>query len=56
MFRNTKASIIIDAVSGFAYEYTLYINGKPLQKFTKNRKKQQKLVMQSKMVWIQGLF
>lgn len=36
---NTKATITIDAVSGFAYEYTLYINGKPLQKFTENRKK-----------------
>uniref|UniRef100_A0A0E9QCG0 Uncharacterized protein n=1 Tax=Anguilla anguilla TaxID=7936 RepID=A0A0E9QCG0_ANGAN len=28
----TKATINIDAVSGFAYEYTLEINGKSLKK------------------------
>ena len=40
---NTKAIITIDAVSGFAYEYTLFINGKPLQKFKENRKKTAKV-------------
>lgn len=36
---NTKASINIDAVSGFAYEYTLDINGKSLKKYMENRNK-----------------
>ncbi|KAL8183205.1 UNVERIFIED_CONTAM: hypothetical protein K2H54_023143 [Gekko kuhli] len=34
----TKATINIDAVSGFAYEYTLEINGKSLKKYL-NRSK-----------------
>lgn len=33
----TKATIVIEAVSGFAYEYTLEIAGKSLQKFIDNR-------------------
>ncbi|XP_075239747.1 fas apoptotic inhibitory molecule 1-like [Convolutriloba macropyga] len=37
--KKTKATIVIDAVSGFSYEYTLEINGKPLQKFTKDYSK-----------------
>ena len=40
---NAKALITIDAVSGFAYEYTLFINGKPLEKFTENQKKTAKV-------------
>ncbi|XP_054556759.1 fas apoptotic inhibitory molecule 1 isoform X6 [Talpa occidentalis] len=35
----TKATIKIDAVSGFAYEYTLEINGKSLKKYMENRLK-----------------
>ncbi|XP_055669148.1 fas apoptotic inhibitory molecule 1 isoform X3 [Falco peregrinus] len=35
----TKATINIDAVSGFAYEYTLEINGKSLKKHMENRLK-----------------
>ncbi|XP_064517554.1 fas apoptotic inhibitory molecule 1 isoform X1 [Pseudopipra pipra] len=35
----TKAAINIDAVSGFAYEYTLEINGKSLKKHMENRLK-----------------
>nr|XP_006636328.2 PREDICTED: fas apoptotic inhibitory molecule 1 isoform X1 [Lepisosteus oculatus] len=35
----TKATINIDAVSGFGYEYTLEINGKSLKKFLENRSK-----------------
>ena len=38
-----KAYITIEAVSGFAYEYTLFINGKPLQKFVENRKRTAKV-------------
>uniref|UniRef100_S4RI67 Fas apoptotic inhibitory molecule a n=1 Tax=Petromyzon marinus TaxID=7757 RepID=S4RI67_PETMA len=38
----TKATINIDAVSGFAYEYTLEINGKSLKKFIENRSKTSK--------------
>ncbi|XP_048342848.1 fas apoptotic inhibitory molecule 1 [Sphaerodactylus townsendi] len=36
---NNKATINIDAVSGFAYEYTLEINGKSLKKYMENRSK-----------------
>lgn len=36
---DTKATINIDAVSGFAYEYTLEINGKSLKKYIENRSK-----------------
>nr|XP_031361306.1 fas apoptotic inhibitory molecule 1 isoform X3 [Lonchura striata domestica] len=35
----TKAAINIDAVSGFAYEYTLEINGKSLKQYIENRLK-----------------
>ena len=34
---DTKATIVIEAISGFAYEYTLQIAGKSLQKFIDNR-------------------
>jgi len=34
-----KCCITIDAVSGFAYEYTLEVNGKNLQKFSENQSK-----------------
>ncbi|KAG8535821.1 hypothetical protein GDO81_027700, partial [Engystomops pustulosus] len=34
-----KATINIDAVSGFAYEYTLEVNGKSLKKYMENRSK-----------------
>lgn len=35
----TKATINIDAISGFAYEYTLEIDGKSLKKYMENRSK-----------------
>lgn len=35
----TKATINIDAVSGFAYEYTLEMDGKSLKKYMENRSK-----------------
>lgn len=35
----TKASIHIEAVTGFAYEYTLDINGKNYKTFMDNRSK-----------------
>ncbi|XP_070550026.1 fas apoptotic inhibitory molecule 1-like [Ptychodera flava] len=38
-----KAAINIDAVSGFAYEYTLEVNGKSLKKFTEQRSKTAKV-------------
>lgn len=41
--KKTKATIRIEAVSGFAYGYTLDVNGKPLKKFTENRKKTAKV-------------
>lgn len=41
--KKTKATIRIEAVSGFAYEYTLDVNGKSLKKFTDNRKKTAKV-------------
>lgn len=37
-----KCTITIDAVSGFAYEYTLEVNGKSLNKFRENQSKVQK--------------
>lgn len=37
--QNIKARISIDACSGFAYEYTLSINGKSLKKFLENKSK-----------------
>ncbi|KAK5617472.1 hypothetical protein CRENBAI_005590 [Crenichthys baileyi] len=36
---NTKATINIEAISGFAYEYSLNVDGKSLQKFIDNRAK-----------------
>lgn len=33
----TKATIKIEALSGFAYEYSLEVDGKSLQKFTHDR-------------------
>ncbi|XP_077056093.1 fas apoptotic inhibitory molecule b [Siphateles boraxobius] len=36
---DTKATIHIEAVTGFSYEYTLEINGKSLKKFLDNRSK-----------------
>ncbi|XP_051985782.1 fas apoptotic inhibitory molecule b [Xyrauchen texanus] len=35
----TKATITIEAISGFSYEYTLEINGKSLKTFLDNRSK-----------------
>lgn len=32
-----RCCITIDAVSGFSYEYTLEVNGKPLKKFKENQ-------------------
>ncbi|XP_053408188.1 fas apoptotic inhibitory molecule 1-like [Mercenaria mercenaria] len=34
-----KCTISIDACSGFAYEYTLSVNGKSLEKFSENQSK-----------------
>ena len=34
-----KCTITIEAVSGFAYEYTLEVNGKSLKKFSDNQTK-----------------
>ena len=34
-----QCTINIDAVSGFAYEYSMDVDGKPLEKFTENRSK-----------------
>lgn len=34
---NTRAAITIEAVGGFAYEYTLQVGGTSLQKFSANR-------------------
>ncbi|XP_059184105.1 fas apoptotic inhibitory molecule 1-like [Centropristis striata] len=39
---NTRATIVIEAISGFAYEYTLEVDGKSLQKFIDNRAKTSK--------------
>ena len=36
---NAKCTISIDACSGFAYEYTLEVNGKSLEKFKENQGK-----------------
>uniref|UniRef100_A0A3P8SBN7 Fas apoptotic inhibitory molecule b n=1 Tax=Amphiprion percula TaxID=161767 RepID=A0A3P8SBN7_AMPPE len=36
---STKATINIEAISGFAYEYSLEVGGKSLQKFIDNRAK-----------------
>lgn len=36
---DTKATINIEAINGFAYEYSLEINGKHLQTFLDNRSK-----------------
>uniref|UniRef100_A0A673NLJ7 Fas apoptotic inhibitory molecule b n=1 Tax=Sinocyclocheilus rhinocerous TaxID=307959 RepID=A0A673NLJ7_9TELE len=36
---DTKATISIEAITGFSYEYTLEINGKSLQTFLDNRSK-----------------
>ncbi|XDV36107.1 hypothetical protein PO909_005952 [Leuciscus waleckii] len=36
---DTKATILIEAVTGFSYEYTLEINGKSLKTFLDNRSK-----------------
>jgi len=35
----TNAFILIEAASGFAYEYTMFVDGKPLKKFIEDRKK-----------------
>ncbi|XP_054479613.1 fas apoptotic inhibitory molecule 1-like [Anoplopoma fimbria] len=34
---NTRAAVVIEAVGGFAYEYSLQLEGRSLQKFTANR-------------------
>lgn len=39
---NTRATIHIEAVSGFAYEYSLEVDGKSLQKFIDDRAKSTK--------------
>lgn len=42
---DTKATISIEAITGFSYEYTLEINGKSLQTFLDNRSKNSKTWM-----------
>ena len=42
--------ISIDAVSGFAYEYSLEVNGKSLKKFTENQTK----IMKTWVLSIEG--
>ncbi len=42
---DTKATISIEAITGFSYEYTLEINGKSLQTFLDNRSKMSKTWM-----------
>lgn len=34
-----RCRILIDAISGFSYEYTLEVNGKSLKKFSENQTK-----------------
>ena len=34
-----KGIINVEAISGFAYEYSLEVNGKPLKKFRENQSK-----------------
>lgn len=34
-----NACISVEAVSGFAYEYTMFVEGKPLKKFVEDRKR-----------------
>ena len=45
-----KCCITIDAVSGFAYEYTLDVNGKPLKKFQENQSK----IMKTWVAYVAG--
>ncbi|KAK7092319.1 hypothetical protein V1264_008082 [Littorina saxatilis] len=45
-----KCTVSIDAVSGFAYEYTLEVNGKPLQKFQENQSK----IMRTWVAYVTG--
>ncbi|XP_067937876.1 fas apoptotic inhibitory molecule 1-like [Watersipora subatra] len=37
--KNTKCAIMIQASDGFTYEYSLEVNGKPLEKFAETRSK-----------------
>lgn len=46
-----KACIAIEAVTGFAYEYSLEINGKPLKKFRENQSK----IMKSWTLSVDGI-
>ena len=39
---STTVTITIDAVSGFAYSYTLEVNGKCLKEFTERQQKKMK--------------
>ncbi|XP_014674855.1 PREDICTED: fas apoptotic inhibitory molecule 1-like [Priapulus caudatus] len=39
MIGKVRCCVAIDAVAGFAYEYTLNVNGKSLKKFTENQSK-----------------
>ena len=43
--------ISIDAVSGFAYEYTIEVNGKPLKKFMENQSK----IMKTWVLYLAGV-
>ena len=36
---STNAFIFIEQVSSFAYDYTMFVDGKPLKKFVEDRKK-----------------
>ena len=35
----TSAFVLIEAANGFAYEYTMFVDGKPLKKFVEDRRK-----------------
>ena len=47
----TKCCISIEAVSGFAYEYSLEVNGKPLKKFQENQSR----IMRTWVLYIGGV-
>ena len=46
-----KCCITIEAVSGFAYEYSLEVNGKSLKKFTENLSK----IMRTWVLTVSGI-
>ena len=49
--KDTKCCISIDAVGGFAYEYSITVNGKSLKKFTENQSK----ILQTWIMALEGV-